>query len=162
MTKDLSHFEEGGCLKTEDIQECAACGCGGNVIMCDRCPLMFHVRCMGFSGIPKVEWLCPRCVSIFQFYGHAYKIMKLGCPIVWTLWQLQGPKKFLEKDTRLRPGICFAPDGDRPIRILRFGLFMPKPRVPNENERILFFSGEHFQEMQKEVEDDISAAKCSQ
>lgn len=40
---------------------CCVCGDGGELILCDHCPLTFHADCIGLEVIPEGDWYCPRC-----------------------------------------------------------------------------------------------------
>ncbi|XP_050300142.1 PHD finger protein 12 [Anthonomus grandis grandis] len=44
---------------------CDACGEGGDLICCDKCPSSFHLNChdppLDFDDIPEGEWLCHSC-----------------------------------------------------------------------------------------------------
>jgi hypothetical protein len=41
--------------------ECAACGDGGELLLCDGCPAAFHLFCVGLAAAPEGEWLCGDC-----------------------------------------------------------------------------------------------------
>lgn len=47
-------------------ETCDACGEGGDLLCCDRCPAAFHLQCcnppLEEDMVPKGEWACHRCV----------------------------------------------------------------------------------------------------
>ncbi len=45
---------------------CARCGHGGELLMCDACPLVFHLPCLEppLYAVPEGTWLCPRCTRM--------------------------------------------------------------------------------------------------
>lgn len=34
---------------------------GGDLICCDLCPRVFHVKCVGLKELPQGDWICPEC-----------------------------------------------------------------------------------------------------
>lgn len=46
--------------------ECHNCGCGGNLVCCDGCPIAMHGKCIRLLGlkVPREEdnWFCPVCL----------------------------------------------------------------------------------------------------
>ena len=48
----------------EDEDVCAECGEAGELLMCDSCPLVYHLSCLDppLSAVPEGSWLCPKCV----------------------------------------------------------------------------------------------------
>ncbi|XP_038904568.1 uncharacterized protein LOC120090939 isoform X2 [Benincasa hispida] len=49
-------------LTTGDSDDmCAACGNGGDLIFCDRCPRAFHTGCLHLQNVPEGVWSCPNC-----------------------------------------------------------------------------------------------------
>jgi hypothetical protein len=64
-------------LGTEDVHfgVCAGCGCGGNVVMCDKCACVWHEACapdLASKGVPDGKWACPMCVL---FPGHSDRLL---------------------------------------------------------------------------------------
>jgi len=51
--------------ESDDVECCAECGFGGEVICCDSCPLVFHMLCLRppKTRVPRGEWYCPRCTD---------------------------------------------------------------------------------------------------
>lgn len=51
--------------KTEEhirhSDECYICKDGGKLIMCDNCPKVAHIKCLGIKKVPQGEWLCEEC-----------------------------------------------------------------------------------------------------
>lgn len=43
---------------------CYACGGGGEVLLCDHCERVYHLRCLSppLEKVPEGEWLCPVCL----------------------------------------------------------------------------------------------------
>jgi len=39
---------------------CSICGCGGDIVLCDRCPSAFHLSCLGLDRADG-DWFCPTC-----------------------------------------------------------------------------------------------------
>ncbi|KAJ1446626.1 hypothetical protein M885DRAFT_236683 [Pelagophyceae sp. CCMP2097] len=42
-------------------QICAICFDGGELVLCDACPRVFHRACAKLIHVPAGEWICPRC-----------------------------------------------------------------------------------------------------
>ena len=43
--------------------DCAVCGEGGNLILCDFCTRVYHKDCASLRRIPRGEWKCPVCTE---------------------------------------------------------------------------------------------------
>lgn len=41
--------------------ECAKCGDGGDLLLCDECPRAYHLECAGLASIPEGSWICEAC-----------------------------------------------------------------------------------------------------
>jgi hypothetical protein len=43
---------------------CEVCEKGGDLLCCDTCTLVFHLKCIRpkLSTVPKGSWSCPHCV----------------------------------------------------------------------------------------------------
>lgn len=54
--------------KTKDIDEhndvCEVCERGGDLICCDTCSLVFHLKCLRpkLSAVPQGDWSCAYCI----------------------------------------------------------------------------------------------------
>ncbi|KAH7519154.1 hypothetical protein FEM48_Zijuj08G0005600 [Ziziphus jujuba var. spinosa] len=54
-------------LTTGDSDDmCAACGDGGDLILCSGCPRAFHAACLDFQRVPEHDWHCPDCKDKFD------------------------------------------------------------------------------------------------
>jgi hypothetical protein len=42
---------------------CIICGLSGDLFCCDKCPNVFHTKCLGLDGVPAGEWVCEECDS---------------------------------------------------------------------------------------------------
>ena len=49
------------CIKHGD--ECFKCDDGGKLIMCETCPRVAHLKCVGLVKIPIGEWQCEVCLQ---------------------------------------------------------------------------------------------------
>ena len=65
-------LEKGSCQKEKaektyshhfNVNYCAACSKGGDLICCDRCPMSVHCDCVGLNGAPEGSYFCPDCTS---------------------------------------------------------------------------------------------------
>ncbi|XP_042499686.1 increased DNA methylation 1-like [Macadamia integrifolia] len=45
--------------KSDDL--CSICHEGGDMLLCDQCPSVFHTNCLGLEEIPNGKWFCPSC-----------------------------------------------------------------------------------------------------
>lgn len=43
---------------------CEVCETGGDLLCCDTCSLVFHLKCIRpkMSAVPKGHWSCARCI----------------------------------------------------------------------------------------------------
>eukprot|EP00798_Chlamydomonas_sp_ICE-L_P028306 gene28306-31417_t len=46
-------------LPLEHFEECALCEDGGDLLLCDFCPRVFCLPCLGLSSAPSGMWHCP-------------------------------------------------------------------------------------------------------
>ncbi|XP_043717967.1 increased DNA methylation 1-like [Telopea speciosissima] len=45
--------------KSDDL--CSICHEGGDILLCDQCPSVFHKNCVGLEKTPDGKWFCPSC-----------------------------------------------------------------------------------------------------
>lgn len=60
---------------------CIICADGGNLILCDGCPRAFHKECASLSAIPRGDWYCQYCQSMFErekFVAHNQNALAAG------------------------------------------------------------------------------------
>ncbi|KAL9268018.1 Increased DNA methylation 1-like protein [Drosera capensis] len=50
----------------ESDDYCKVCGDGGELVICDLCPRVFHPECASLEGIPRGKWYCPYCQNMFH------------------------------------------------------------------------------------------------
>ena len=43
---------------------CWICHKEGDVICCETCPRVFHLKCIPLETAPTEDWVCPECVLI--------------------------------------------------------------------------------------------------
>lgn len=43
---------------------CAACGQGGDLVCCDSCPGVYHLKCAELGSIPAGAWHCATCLPL--------------------------------------------------------------------------------------------------
>ena len=43
---------------------CWLCHKEGEVICCEACPRVFHIKCIQLDSSPAEDWVCPECVLI--------------------------------------------------------------------------------------------------
>eukprot|EP00743_Colponemidia_sp_Colp-15_P009739 GILK01010659.1.p1 GENE.GILK01010659.1~~GILK01010659.1.p1 ORF type:complete len:604 (-),score=84.44 GILK01010659.1:166-1836(-) len=51
---------------TENEDECAECGIGGDLLCCDGCPASYHLKCAGVEEVPEGRWECKDCVRMIK------------------------------------------------------------------------------------------------
>jgi hypothetical protein len=44
-------------------ETCEVCRDAGDVILCDSCPCIYHLRCADVDSVPEGNWYCPKCVE---------------------------------------------------------------------------------------------------
>ncbi len=42
---------------------CNICSDGGDLLVCDECPRVYHLKCVKLRRVPKGQWLCPVCLN---------------------------------------------------------------------------------------------------
>ncbi|CAF0770797.1 unnamed protein product [Didymodactylos carnosus] len=45
---------------------CFECHTEGDVICCEMCPRVYHLRCLGLIELPPGDWMCPECETILS------------------------------------------------------------------------------------------------
>ncbi|KAI2499089.1 TPL-binding domain in jasmonate signaling [Fragilaria crotonensis] len=40
---------------------CSICGLSGDVICCEKCPVVMHAPCAGSDRVPEGDWFCSKC-----------------------------------------------------------------------------------------------------
>ena len=63
--KDAGKGKTGRSNSFDDHDEiCEVCEKGGDLLCCDTCTLVFHLRCIRpkLQTVPKGKWSCPYCV----------------------------------------------------------------------------------------------------
>jgi len=43
---------------------CSVCGLSGDVICCDKCPIVMHPHCAGLDVVPEGDWFCNKCSGV--------------------------------------------------------------------------------------------------
>jgi len=80
---------EKGDTSEEDDHEtyCRVCKDGGDVILCDFCPLVYHMNCLHppMKNLPDGDWKCPVCIVRFSFYCHKSSLQYYKC-VVSNAW----------------------------------------------------------------------------
>eukprot|EP00981_Chlorochromonas_danica_P010710 scaffold3341_cov165-Ochromonas_danica.AAC.25 len=65
---------------------CQACWDGGDIILCDNCPLSFHISCLGLKRLPAGKWSCPHhaCTSCCRTSSAAALLFRCEvCPLAY-------------------------------------------------------------------------------
>jgi hypothetical protein len=47
----------------EHLECCLVCGGIGELLLCDTCPMVYHVKCVGLKRIPEGLWSCDVCLG---------------------------------------------------------------------------------------------------
>jgi PHD-finger len=42
---------------------CTICGLSGDVICCEKCPIVMHRHCAGIVNVPDGDWFCSKCTA---------------------------------------------------------------------------------------------------
>lgn len=51
---------------------CGRCGGGtGELLLCDACPAVYHLQCVGLREVPLGDWYCPTCMDAMTPEGGA-------------------------------------------------------------------------------------------
>ncbi len=65
VTDVLSTKRKMSRASSDDHNEtCEVCEAGGDLLCCDTCSLVFHLKCIRpkLSAVPRGDWSCPRCI----------------------------------------------------------------------------------------------------
>mmetsp|Transcript_6433 Transcript_6433/g.8437 ORF Transcript_6433/g.8437 Transcript_6433/m.8437 type:complete len:357 (-) Transcript_6433:380-1450(-) len=55
---------ETGSVASENEDHCHICGLLGELLCCDSCPKVYHLKCLGLDAMPETEiWNCPECLD---------------------------------------------------------------------------------------------------
>ncbi len=46
---------------------CFECHREGDLINCDLCPRVYHLKCLSLTELPQRSWICPECEVWVQF-----------------------------------------------------------------------------------------------
>ncbi|GMH30179.1 hypothetical protein Nepgr_032022 [Nepenthes gracilis] len=60
---------------------CMICADGGNLVICDLCPRVFHPECASLTGVPRGKWYCQYCQNMFErekFVAHNVNAVAAG------------------------------------------------------------------------------------
>lgn len=74
----LSEAEDGDGYETDHQDYCEVCQQGGEIILCDTCPRVYHMVCLDpdMEKAPEGTWSCPHCVRIK--HTPFYLLQELG------------------------------------------------------------------------------------
>ena len=63
------------CLKDRHNDICGVCEKGGDLICCDTCTIVFHLKCIRpkMKVVPKGVWSCAYCVIDVSFFLMIYE-----------------------------------------------------------------------------------------
>ena len=55
---------ETGSVMSANEDYCHICGLPGELLCCDSCPNVYHVKCLGLDFLPEEDvWNCPECLE---------------------------------------------------------------------------------------------------
>ena len=63
----------------EEQEKCQDCGVYSNpaeMLLCDGCDSIHHVRCVGLTAVPETDWFCSECVQVLDARRAKYEIAK--------------------------------------------------------------------------------------
>ena len=68
------------CILSQDEEHedhCAVCQQSGEVLMCETCVLVYHLKCLTppLTRIPPGMWMCPKCQVNQQTYSRLYHLL---------------------------------------------------------------------------------------
>jgi len=103
-------MEEGATRATrspiENFDYCYVCNDGGDLISCDQCPMVYHLRCVGLDTVPKGVWRCPwhSCWECDR-RASACGGMIFHCTMCPRAYCFDcAPDKYLNPEEQLNPG----------------------------------------------------------
>jgi hypothetical protein len=77
-----------------EMDLCAICCVGGNLLMCDGCPAVYHYRCVGESSRACASddpWLCPECEAGGRAESAGLRVPLAGCDADGAIhWHMHG------------------------------------------------------------------------
>jgi hypothetical protein len=76
---------------TNDIY-CFECHHEGDVINCNSCPRVYHLKCLSLTALPRRDWTCPECEptqSSFHIINQRYSINELHIMLQHALHRLK-------------------------------------------------------------------------
>ena len=74
---------------------CWICHKEGEVICCETCPRVFHLKCIQLEASPTEDWVCPECVLIMTAenmdtrYEIAHQMYPMGLRIINSITYIQ-------------------------------------------------------------------------
>lgn len=74
----------------EHNEVCEVCEKGGDLLCCDTCTLVFHLKCVRprMNSIPKGEWSCSYCVlDVCSFVDFPFTLFLHSHSIGFSLWR---------------------------------------------------------------------------
>ncbi|GMH38187.1 hypothetical protein BSKO_06071 [Bryopsis sp. KO-2023] len=64
------------------MERCVLCDLGGDLVCCDKCPRVFHSRCLNVSrrqlGTKDEDWVCPECKAEWKVDFDQPRLEVLG------------------------------------------------------------------------------------
>lgn len=84
-------------LDRESDDHCTVCSFDrGQLLICDRCPKVFHLGCVGLEAVPDGNWLCPYCDKNRKVYTHQCA----KCPVSFAFALLLKRHKMLHASSK--------------------------------------------------------------
>lgn len=79
-----------------DIDLCHICQAEGEVLCCDGCPRVYHMKCLRppMASVPEGDWFCPSCVSLHPrgaSGGPFWRPLLPWEPALWPWAKVQAP-----------------------------------------------------------------------
>lgn len=59
----------------EHNEVCEVCERGGDLLCCETCTLVFHMKCLRpkLTTLPKKKWSCPHCILDVSFFFFFFR-----------------------------------------------------------------------------------------